>query len=96
MVSAKQGVRLLFRDAETFFSELEGNELMKKALCCALFSTPEEPVCVLVVGDPAGGKTLAKDIIAGKLGPEIELIGANTTLTLFINWGMQAFCLIKK
>jgi len=65
--------------AEDFFSELEGNELMKKALACALFSTPEEPVHVLVVGDPAGGKTLARDIMARRLGPEIELVGANTT-----------------
>jgi hypothetical protein len=64
---------------KAFFCELEGNELMKKAISCALFSTPEEPVHVLVVGDPAGGKTLAKDIIARKLGPEIELVGANTT-----------------
>ena len=64
---------------ETFFYELEGNELMKKALSCALLSTPEEPVHVLIVGDPAGGKTLARDIIARKLGPEIELVGANAT-----------------
>jgi hypothetical protein len=64
---------------KAFFCELEGNELMKKAISCALFSTPEEPVHVLVVGDPAGGKTLARDIIARKLGPEIELVGANAT-----------------
>jgi hypothetical protein len=64
---------------EAFFCELEGNELMKKAISCALFSTPEEPVHVLVVGDPAGGKTLAREIIARKLGPEIELVGANAT-----------------
>ena len=64
---------------ETFLAELEGNELMKRALCCALFSTPQEPVHVLVVGDPAGGKTLARDIIVKKLGPEVELVGANTT-----------------
>lgn len=65
--------------ARTFFSELEGNDLMKKALSCALFSTPEEPVHVLIVGDPAGGKTLARDIITRRLGPEIELVGANST-----------------
>lgn len=65
--------------ARTFFSELEGNDLMKKALSCALFSTPEEPVHILIVGDPAGGKTLARDIITRKLGPEIELVGANST-----------------
>jgi hypothetical protein len=63
----------------TFFAELEGNEAMKKALSCALFSVPEEPVHVLVMGDPAGGKTLAKDIITRRLGPEIELVGANAT-----------------
>ena len=63
----------------TFFSELEGNELIKRALSCALLSTPEGPVHVLVMGDPAGGKTLAKDIITRKLGAEIELVGANTT-----------------
>ena len=65
--------------AESFFHELGGNELMKKALACALFSTPQEPVHVLIVGDPAGGKTLARDIIARKLGSEIELVGANAT-----------------
>ena len=64
---------------KTFFSELEGNELMKRALSCALLSTPDGPVHVLVVGDPAGGKTLARDIITRKLGPEIELVGSNTT-----------------
>jgi DNA replicative helicase MCM subunit Mcm2 (Cdc46/Mcm family) len=64
---------------DSFFYELEGNELVKKALACALFSTPEEPVHVLVIGDPAGGKTLARDIIARRLGPEIELVGANAT-----------------
>ena len=63
----------------SFFAELEGNEVMKKALSCALFSIPTEPVHVLVMGDPAGGKTMAKDIITRKLGPEIELVGANTT-----------------
>lgn len=65
--------------AETFFSELEGSEIMKKALTCALFSTPEEPVHVLVMGDPAGGKSLAKDIIKKKLGTEVEIVGANAT-----------------
>jgi len=65
--------------ADSFFSELEGNNLMKQALTCALFSKPEEPVHVLLVGDPAGGKTLAKDIIARKLGSDIELAGANVT-----------------
>lgn len=64
---------------ESFFHELGGNELMKKALTCALFSRPQEPVHVLIVGDPAGGKTLARDIIARRLGPEIELVGANAT-----------------
>jgi len=65
--------------ADKFFSELEGNELMKRSLTCALFSAPEEPVHVLVIGDPAGGKTMAKDIIARRLGQGIEIVGANTT-----------------
>jgi len=64
---------------DRFFWEIEGNELMKRALTCSLFSIPEEPVHTLVMGDPAGGKTMAKDIIARKLGPEIELVGANAT-----------------
>lgn len=34
--------------ADTFFSELEGNNLMKQAITCALFSTPKEPVHVLL------------------------------------------------
>ena len=65
--------------AEGLFAELYGNELMKKAITCALFSTPAEPVHVLVVGDPAGGKTLARDIIARRMGADIELVGANAT-----------------
>jgi hypothetical protein len=65
--------------ARAFFSELKENDVVKKALACALFSTSEEPVHTLVVGDPAGGKTLAKETIENRLGKEIELVGANTT-----------------
>ncbi len=65
--------------AQSFFSELEGNDIMKKAITCALFSTPYEPAHVLVAGEPAGGRTLARDIIARRLGSDIELVGANTT-----------------
>jgi len=65
--------------AEGFFAELYGNEVMKKSLACALFSTPQEPVHVLVVGDPAGGKTLARDIMVRGMGSDVELVGANAT-----------------
>jgi len=65
--------------AEGLLAELYGNQLMKKAITCALFSTPAEPIHVLVVGNPAGGKTLARDIIARRMGNDIELVGANAT-----------------
>lgn len=65
--------------AEGFFTELYGNAVLKKSLACALFSTPKEPIHVLVVGDPAGGKTLARDIMVRGMGPDVELVGANAT-----------------
>jgi DNA replicative helicase MCM subunit Mcm2 (Cdc46/Mcm family) len=65
--------------ADSFFSDLEGNDIMKQALTCALFSRPKEPVHVLLLGDPAGGKTLAREVIASKLGSDVELVGANVT-----------------
>lgn len=64
---------------EAFFTELEGNNVLKRAIVCSLFSSPSEPVHTLVIGDPGGGKTMARDIITRKLGQEIALIGANST-----------------
>ena len=60
------------------FSPISGNDTMKRALAIAMFSTFTEPVHVLVVGEPGGGKTLSKDIIADSF-PDLTKVGANTT-----------------
>ena len=43
---------------EEFFSDITGTDLMKKAITIALFSTFDEPVNVLILGDPGSAKTL--------------------------------------
>jgi len=60
------------------FDEIVANEVMKRAISAAIFSSPEEPVHVLVIGDPASAKTLARDIIRKNFS-RISTIGANTT-----------------
>jgi len=60
------------------FSEIKGNEIMKKSLSISLFSTFEEPVHSLIIGEPGSSKTLAKEIIESTF-KEISTIGANTT-----------------
>ncbi|HDO19893.1 MAG TPA: hypothetical protein ENG74_04110, partial [Thermoplasmatales archaeon] len=60
------------------FSEIRGNEVMKKALSVSLFSTFNEPVHTLVIGEPGSSKTLAKEIIESSF-KDISTIGANTT-----------------
>jgi DNA replicative helicase MCM subunit Mcm2 (Cdc46/Mcm family) len=63
---------------DEFFREVKGNRLMKKALTLSLFSTPEEPVHTLVIGEPASAKTLARDVIRRNTSGVVS-IGANTT-----------------
>lgn len=60
------------------FDEIIANEVMKRAISAAIFSSPEEPAHVLVVGDPASAKTLARDIIRKNFS-RVSAIGANTT-----------------
>ncbi len=60
------------------FSEIKGNEIMKKSLSISLFSTFEEPVHSLIIGEPGSSKTLAKEIIESTF-KDISTIGANTT-----------------
>ncbi|HID24849.1 MAG TPA: hypothetical protein EYP23_00055 [Thermoplasmata archaeon] len=60
------------------FSEIKCNELMKKAISASLFSTFDEPVHTLIVGEPGSSKTLAKEIVESSFSG-ISIIGANTT-----------------
>jgi len=43
-----------------------------------MFSTYNEPVHILIIGEPRGGKTLSKDIIADSF-VDLAKVGANTT-----------------
>ena len=63
---------------EGVFSEIKGNEIMKEAIAISMFSTFNEPVHTLIVGEPATGKTLAKEIIIESFS-DIKPIGANAT-----------------
>jgi len=63
---------------EEFFSDIVGNELMKKVLTISLFSTFNDPVHSLVLGDPGSAKTLARDVLIANLG-NITPVGANAT-----------------
>ena len=60
------------------FSEIKGNEIMKKSLSVSLFSTFDEPVHSLVIGEAGSSKTLAKEIIESTFR-DVSTIGANTT-----------------
>ena len=60
------------------FKFIRGNEIMKKAITTSLFSTFDEPVHTLVIGEPGSSKTLAKEIIIENFS-DITSIGANTT-----------------
>lgn len=60
------------------FEDIEANELMKQAIAISLFSSFDEPVHTLVIGEPGSSKTLARDIIAQNF-TGITVIGANST-----------------
>ncbi len=60
------------------FKFIRGNEIMKKAIATSLFSTFEEPVHTLIIGEPGSSKTLAKEIILENFS-DVTSIGANTT-----------------
>jgi len=60
------------------FHDIQGNDTMKKVLACSLFSTYDEPVHSLIIGEPGSSKTMAKEIISTDF-TDIITIGANTT-----------------
>jgi len=63
---------------QNVFEEIRGNEIVKKALTVSMFSSYDEPVHVLVIGDPGSSKTLTKDIIVNGF-KDISLVGGNST-----------------
>ena len=60
------------------FEDIKGNELMKQAIAVSLFSSFDEPVHTLIIGEPGSSKTLARDIISQNF-TGITVIGANST-----------------
>jgi DNA replicative helicase MCM subunit Mcm2 (Cdc46/Mcm family) len=60
------------------FQEIYGNTIMKKVIATSMFSTYEEPVHSLIIGEPGSSKTMAKEIISEEF-KDITNIGANTT-----------------
>lgn len=63
---------------ENVFQEIHGNDVMKKVIAASMFSTFEEPVHSLIIGEPGSSKTMAKEIITERFS-DITTIGANTT-----------------
>ncbi len=63
---------------ENVFQEIHGNDIMKKVIAASIFSTFNEPVHSLIIGEPGSSKTMAKEIITERFS-EIITIGANTT-----------------
>jgi DNA replicative helicase MCM subunit Mcm2 (Cdc46/Mcm family) len=63
---------------ENVFQEIHGNDIMKKVIAASMFSTFEEPVHSLIIGEPGSSKTMAKEIITEQFS-DITIIGANTT-----------------
>ncbi len=63
---------------DNVFQEIHGNDTMKKVIATSMFSTYEEPVHSLIIGEPGSSKTMAKEIISDEFSG-ITNIGANTT-----------------
>ncbi|MEM2352229.1 MAG: hypothetical protein QXT26_07460 [Thermoproteota archaeon] len=63
---------------KSLFEEIKGNEWMKIAITCSIFSSPYEPIHTLIVGEPASAKTMARDIIVQSIS-NVQVIGANST-----------------
>ncbi len=63
---------------ENVFEEIQGNDIMKKVITTSLFSTFDEPVHSLIIGEPGSSKTMAKELISEQFS-DITNIGANTT-----------------
>jgi len=60
------------------FHEIKGNDVMKKVITASMFSTFNEPIHALIIGEPGSSKTMAKEIITERF-TEVVSIGANTT-----------------
>ncbi|MEF8879239.1 MAG: hypothetical protein V5A64_02450 [Candidatus Thermoplasmatota archaeon] len=60
------------------FQEIHGNDVMKKVISASMFSTFEEPVHSLIIGEPGSSKTMAMDIIKEEFS-NATTVGANTT-----------------
>ena len=63
---------------QNVFHDIKGNDIMKKVIAVSMFSTFEEPVHLLIIGEPGSSKTMAKEII-GERFKDVTIIGANTT-----------------
>lgn len=63
---------------QNVFQEIHGNDIMKKVIAASMFSTFDEPVHSLIIGEPGSSKTMAKEIITDRFS-DITTIGANTT-----------------
>lgn len=63
---------------QNVFEEIRGNEIMKKTITLSLFSSYDEPLHVLILGDPGSSKSLAKEVLIRSF-PDIKVAGANTT-----------------
>ena len=63
---------------QNVFHEIKGNDIMKKVIAASMFSTFEEPVHSLIIGEPGSSKTMAKEIISEQF-KDVVNIGANTT-----------------
>jgi DNA replicative helicase MCM subunit Mcm2 (Cdc46/Mcm family) len=63
---------------ENVFQDIHGNDIMKKVIAASMFSTFQEPVHSLIIGEPGSSKTMAKEIITERFS-DIITIGANTT-----------------
>ncbi|MFH1101641.1 MAG: hypothetical protein V1726_06375 [Methanobacteriota archaeon] len=63
---------------QNVFHEIKGNDIMKKVIAASMFSTFEDPVHSLIIGEPGSSKTMAKEIITDRFRDVVN-IGANTT-----------------
>ncbi len=63
---------------QNVFHDIQGNDTMKKVVATSLFSTFDEPVHSLIIGEPGSSKTMAKEIISTDF-TDVMTIGANTT-----------------
>jgi len=63
---------------QNVFHDIKGNDIMKKVIAASMFSTFEEPIHSLIIGEPGSSKTMAKEII-GERFKDVVNIGANTT-----------------